>query len=121
MPLGLCIAETANTLHRMVNTVANHIIIDFMNAMKWVPMIIVHTEKGKLMDESKLKPCPFCAAPNTNLYFVNVDAPHGYDTVGIFCNFCKQTVILEENEWEGDSVETRDKATEAWNRRANDE
>lgn len=83
------------------------------------PLEIVHTEK-KPMDESKLKPCPFCGTPNTNLYFVKVDAPHGFDTVGIFCNSCKQTVILEENEWEGEDSRTREKAIEAWNRRAND-
>ena len=81
----------------------------------------VPVEKGKPMDESKLKPCPFCGTPNTNLYFVNVDAPHGFDTVGIFCNSCKQTVILEENEWEGEDSKTREKAIEAWNRRPSNE
>jgi Lar family restriction alleviation protein len=78
------------------------------------------TEKEETMDGTKLKPCPFCGTPNTNLYFVKVDAPHGFDTVGIFCNSCKQTVILEENEWEGEDSKTREKAIEAWNRRASD-
>ena len=73
-----------------------------------------------MMDETKLKPCPFCGTPNTNLYFVTHDEPHGYETLGIFCNACKQTIILEENEWEGNDFITRAKAAEAWNRRAND-
>lgn len=66
---------------------------------------------------TELKPCPFCGMPNTELYWVTTEQ-HGYDTLGIFCNNCKQTVILEENEWEDDTEETRRKAAEAWNRRA---
>jgi hypothetical protein len=42
---------------------------------------------------------------------------HGYDTVGIFCNGCKQTMIFEKNEWEGDNEQNRKRAIEAWNRR----
>ena len=64
---------------------------------------------------TELKPCPFCGG--NNLYFVKVDQ-HGYETVGIFCNACKQTITLEENEWEGDNGESRNKAIQAWNRRA---
>ena len=48
----------------------------------------------------ELKPCPFCGCGTGALYVVTIEQ-HGYDTVGIFCNACKQTVILEENEWEG--------------------
>ena len=73
------------------------------------------------MNESSLKPCPFCGAPNTQLYFVPVAAPHGFETVGIFCNVCKQTVIVEENEWEGETEETKARAIEAWNRRPSNE
>lgn len=40
------------------------------------------------------------------------------ETIGIFCNNCKQTVTLEDNEIEGDNDETRVRAIEAWNRRA---
>ena len=68
----------------------------------------------------KLKPCPFCGCGTGNLYFVTIEQ-HGFDTVGIFCNGCKQTVILEENEWEGDNEQSRRKAIEAWNRRASDD
>lgn len=64
----------------------------------------------------KLKPCPFCGCKVGNLYIVNVEH-YGGDTVGIFCNGCKQTVTLEENEWGGDNENSRRKAIEAWNRR----
>lgn len=70
--------------------------------------------------EELLKPCPFCGCGEGNLYIVTIEQ-HGFDTVGIFCNGCKQTVILEENEWEGDNKPSRIKAIEAWNRRAADE
>lgn len=66
----------------------------------------------------ELKPCPFCGCGNGNLYIVTIEQQHGFDTVGIFCNGCKQTVTLEENEWEGDNEPSRRKAIEAWNRRA---
>ena len=62
----------------------------------------------------KIKPCPFCGG--TSLYFVTVETS-GNETVGIFCNWCKQTVTLEENEWYGDTDKTRERAAEAWNRR----
>ena len=65
------------------------------------------------MDE-RLKPCPFCGAPYMGLYWVTDDG----DTLGIFCNHCKQTVTLEENEWEGDTADTKRRAIKAWNRRA---
>jgi len=66
---------------------------------------------------SELKPCPFCGMPNTELYWVAIEQ-HGHETVGIFCNNCKQTVTLEENEWKGDTADTTRKAIIAWNRRA---
>ena len=68
----------------------------------------------------ELKPCPFCGCGTGNLYVVTIEQ-HGFDTVGIFCNGCKQTVILEENEWEGDNEQSRKKAINAWNRRPNDD
>lgn len=68
---------------------------------------------------NKLKRCPFCGCGTGELYIVLFEQ-HGYDTVGIFCNCCKQTVILEENEWEGDTMKARRKAIDAWNRRCND-
>lgn len=68
------------------------------------------------MDE-RLKPCPFCGAPYTCLYWVTTEQ-FGCDTLGIFCNNCKQTVTLEENELEGDTADTKRKAIKAWNRRA---
>ena len=69
------------------------------------------------MDE-RMKPCPFCGAPYTELYWTRIEEhPHGFDTLGIFCNNCQQTIILEENVWEGESAYTKRKAIKAWNRR----
>lgn len=65
----------------------------------------------------ELKPCPFCGCGEGTLYIVAVEQ-RGYETVGIFCNACKQTVTLEDNEWEGLNDKTKEKAIEAWNRRA---
>ena len=64
----------------------------------------------------ELKTCPFCGCGDGSLYIVTVEQ-HGYETVGIFCNACKQTVTLEYNEWEGLSDKTKEKAIKAWNRR----
>ena len=63
----------------------------------------------------ELKPCPFCGCDC--LYVVTIEQRR-YDTLGIFCNNCKQTTILEENEWEGNNDTTRERAIKAWNRRA---
>lgn len=64
-----------------------------------------------------LKPCPFCGCGKGNLYIVTIEQ-HGFKTLGIFCNRCKQTVILEENEWGGNNEQNCRKAIEAWNKRA---
>ena len=65
----------------------------------------------------KLKPCPFCGTEN---FYITTFEQNGFDTVGIFCDVCKLTIILEENEREGDSEQSRKKAVKAWNRRASD-
>ncbi len=64
----------------------------------------------------KLKPCPFCGCGLGDLYII---AQNGRmdETVGIFCNGCKQTTILEVNEEEGFNEKTVQRAVEAWNRR----
>ena len=69
-----------------------------------------------MMEE--LKPCPFCGAPYPYITF-----EHGYldESAIIFCNACKISVKLEENDQEGFNDETKRKAIEAWNRRASDE
>ena len=69
--------------------------------------------------ENKLKRCPFCGCDTGELYIVMLSMYYN-DTLGIFCNGCKQTVILEENEEDGDSEKARRKAIDAWNRRCND-
>lgn len=70
----------------------------------------------------QMKPCPFCGS--NDLYIV--EHVIGRDaqfmstddkTVGIFCNTCKQTVTLEANEDEGRSLDTEQKAVDAWNMR----
>lgn len=60
----------------------------------------------------KMMPCPFCGTPHP--YVVTINGRYD-NTVGIFCNRCKQTVILEENEEEGDTGETIRRAVAAWN------
>lgn len=68
-------------------------------------------------EELKLRNCPFCGGDN--LYIVHIT---GYldVTVGVFCNWCKVTVVHEDNEQEGDTLDTRRRAVIAWNRRAKD-
>lgn len=64
----------------------------------------------------KLKPCPFCGSLNVYKTF-----EHGhidYSAI-IFCNACKVSVKLEENDQEGINEITEHKAIEAWNRRRN--
>ena len=61
----------------------------------------------------KLRPCPFCGSYDSSIYSVRTKD----DTLGIFCNVCKQTVTLEENEQEGDTAESLERAVRAWNER----
>lgn len=71
------------------------------------------------MNKQDLKPCPFCGGHD--LYFVTCEERYGgYETVGIFCNWCKQTVTLERNSWEGNNEETQARAAEAWNMRVDE-
>lgn len=67
------------------------------------------------MSDVELKPCPFCGAPYPYITF-----EHGYidDSVVVFCNTCKISVKLEENDQEGFNDVTKRKAIDAWNRRA---
>jgi hypothetical protein len=67
--------------------------------------------------ELKLKSCPFCGG--NNLYIVNVQGCLD-STVGVFCNWCKVTLLHEDNEDEGDTLDTRRRAVIAWNRRVKD-
>lgn len=66
--------------------------------------------------DPKLERCPFCGGDD--LYIVNAN---GYrdTTVGVFCNWCKVTLVAEENDEEGDTPDTRRRAIIAWNRREN--
>lgn len=64
---------------------------------------------------SKLKPCPFCGVRYPYITF-----ERGYidDSAVVFCNACKISVKLEENDQEGFNDAAKEKAIEAWNRRA---
>lgn len=85
-------------------------------AAEVLPKLPERHEGGRVMD--RLKQCPFCGTDN---FYITTFKWHGFDTVGIFCDVCKLKIILEENEGEGDSEQSRKKAIEAWNRRASDE
>ena len=65
----------------------------------------------------ELKPCPFCGSET-----IYITTTEGYldSTTTIFCNSCKTSVILEENDEEGFNEKTQAKAIAAWNRRADD-
>ena len=72
---------------------------------------------------TKLKSCPFCGSKDLYIveHMIGRDGPFACmddKTVGIFCNTCKQTVILEANEDEGRNLTTEQRAVEAWNKRA---
>lgn len=66
----------------------------------------------------KYKPCPFCGSTDIYLTF-----ERGYidDSVVMFCNNCKTSVKLEENDQEGFTNEAAAKAVEAWERRTDHE
>ncbi|MBQ6240895.1 MAG: Lar family restriction alleviation protein [Firmicutes bacterium] len=70
-----------------------------------------------MSDELKLKPCPFCGC--TDIY---ITFEHGYldDSAIVFCNNCKVSVKVEENDQEGFNEKTAKRAVEAWNRRASE-
>lgn len=75
------------------------------------------------MNAEQLKPCPFCGSSDLYIveHMIGRDAPFmcaDDNTVGIFCNTCKQTVTLEANEDEGRDSGTEQRAIAAWNRRA---
>lgn len=61
------------------------------------------------MSETKLKPCPFCGSTSVR----KVTAPLR-KTQMFICNYCGADVCFYGAEYEP-------KATEAWNRRADDE
>lgn len=70
----------------------------------------------------QLEPCPFCGSKDLYIveHMIGRDASFmcaDDKTVGIFCNTCKQLVILEANEDEGRNLNTEQKAVVAWNRR----
>ena len=64
---------------------------------------------------NELKPCPFCGS--TQIYVTHTRYYYNEDTVCVFCNSCKQHVILEDNEAEGLNDKTRERAIAAWNTR----
>ena len=66
----------------------------------------------------QLKPCPFCGC--TDIY---ITFEHGYldDSAIVFCNNCKVSVKVEENDQEGFNEKTAKRAVEAWNRRAGEQ
>jgi len=75
------------------------------------------------MSELKLCECPFCGSNDQYILKMKIDYEAPFMsaddcTVGIFCNTCKQTVILEDNEMEGFNDDTVRRAIAAWNRRA---
>ena len=62
----------------------------------------------------KIKPCPFCGSNNVFVTF-----EHGYldDSAIVFCNACKISVKLEDNDQDGFNNITAKRAAEAWNKR----
>lgn len=64
--------------------------------------------------QKQLKPCPFCGSD-----VIYITHRNGYidTTVIVFCNSCKISVDIEENDQEGWNGETVRRAVKAWNRR----
>lgn len=75
-----------------------------------MPMKLIHLERA-------VKPCPFCGSE-----VIYVTFEHGYidDSAVVFCNSCKVSVKVEENDQEGFNDVTAKRAVKAWNRRANE-
>ena len=63
---------------------------------------------------SELESCPFCGS--TDIY-KTFEPGYIDDSAIIFCNSCKISVKLEENDQEGYNDKTIAKAVDAWNRR----
>ena len=66
------------------------------------------------------KGCPFCQSRAIYAVPIQIGYETNYDcdkTVGLFCNTCKMTVILEDNEEEGFTQENINKAITAWDTR----
>lgn len=66
----------------------------------------------------ELKPCPFCGSDDLYITFDYGD--NDISTV-VFCNSCKVSVKVEENDQEGFNDVTVKKAAKAWNRREEDQ
>lgn len=72
-------------------------------------------KKMELIDLRKnLKPCPFCGSEDIYVTF-----EHGYLDVSavVFCNTCKVSAKLEDNDQEGFNDRTARMAVDAWNKR----
>ena len=72
------------------------------------------------MADTKLKPCPFCGGEAVFFNFVDRDPRSVTATpvCQILCTNCK--ALMGNFVAEDSSFSYKDKATEAWNRRAND-
>lgn len=62
-----------------------------------------------------LRPCPFCGGHDL---YVTLESGYIDCSVVVFCNTCKVSLKLEDNDQEGDSTDNRIRAVKAWNRRS---